>query len=246
MKYILIFENFTENPFWIFGSDDSRDWDVIVSVNEIPRDISKASDMCKYWNSELSNILPNKPVNSNLGIFKDGKLIRVFKGTPDEVQNVIWYTYDKHKQFYPIPISGPTERDLDEKILRTMRVILSFYSRTELRSEIKSALCNGLGERLRVLKKIDFTKMTEFPEKNESPEDIWKVIAFQFGQVFSLIDGFEDESYTKNGIIKNYPDLSKIIKREGVELEELVVLNRYLSRFIKEIESRELRSEESI
>lgn len=246
MKYILVFENFTENPFWIFGSEDSKDWDVIVSVNEIPRDISKASDICKYWNSELSNILPNKPVNSNLGIFKDGRLIRVFKGTPDEVQNVIWYTYDNHKQFYPIPISGSTERDLDEKILRTMRVILSFYSRTELRSEIKLALRNGLDERLKVLKKIDFTKMTEFPGKNESPEDIWKVIAFQFGQVFSLIDGFENESYTKNGIIKNYPDLSKIIKREGVGLEELIALNRYLSRFIKEIESRELRSEESI
>ena len=53
-------------------------------------------------------------------------------------------------------------------------------------------------------------------------------------------------SMSKNEIIKNYPDLSKIIKREGVGLEELVVLNRYLSRFIKEIGSRELKDEESI
>ena len=54
--------------------------------------------------------------------------------------------------------------------------------------------------------------MISFPGKKEKIEDIYKVIAFQFGQVFSLIDGFESDSYTKNGIIKNYPDLKKNIK----------------------------------
>jgi len=237
MKYILMFENFRENPFWIFGSEDSRDWDVIVSVDDIPSDISKSSDMCKYWNTELSKILLDKPINSNLGIFRNGDLLKVFKGTPDEVQNSIWYTYDKHKQFYPIPIDGPTDRDLSEKIIRVARFVLSFYSRTHLRSQIKSALRGNLGQRLEALKKIDFTKMTDFPGKNENPEDIWKVIAFQFGQVFSLIDGHESESYTKSGVIKNYPDLSNIIGRGGVGQKELETLNRYLDRFIKKVES---------
>jgi HEPN domain-containing protein len=74
--------------------------------------------------------------------------------------------------------------------------------------------------------------MLEFPGKKESIKDIYKSIAFQFGQTFSLIDGFESESYTKNSIIKNYPDLSNLIKRGNVTDDDLNTLNRYLKRFI--------------
>ena len=130
----------SKTPFYIFGSENSTDYDVIVSVDEIPENIDAAHNICKYWNDKLSEILPDKPLNCNLGVFKDGKLIDVFKGTVDELINVIYYTYDNHKQFFPNPINEPIERDLDEKILRVARFIISFYSRTELRTQIKSAL----------------------------------------------------------------------------------------------------------
>ena len=171
-------------------------------------------------------------------MFKDGNLIDVFKGTVDELVNVLYYTYNNHKQFYPNPILKPVVRDVDEKILRVARFLITFYSRTHLRTQIKSALRGNLKDKLEVLKLIDYTQMNEFPGKKEKYEDIWKVTAFQFGQVFSLIDGYESESYTKNGIIKNYPDLKNILNRITLSLDDLETLNKYLKRFIDLIQSR--------
>lgn len=238
MKYIKEYKNFDDFEFYLFGSEDSTDYDVLVSVDDIPQDISKAHNICKYYNNILSDILTDKELNCNLGIFQNGELIKVFKGTVDELNNVIFYTYNKHNQFFPNPISKPIERDIDEKILRVARFIITFYSRTDLRAEIKSALRGDLLEKLEVLKKIDFTKMTDFPGKKEKKEDIYKVLAFQFGQVFSLIDGYEPDSYTKSGISKNYSDLSNLLKRGDITNSDLLTLNKYLNRFINLIEKK--------
>lgn len=238
MKYIKEYKSFEDFKFYLFGSEDSTDYDVLVQVDNIPQDIDKAHNICKYYNDMLSKVLTDKVLNCNLGVFKDGHLVNVFKGTVDELNNVIFYTYDNHKQFYPNPISTLVERDIDEKILRVARFIITFYSRTELRPEIKSALRGDLKQKLDVLKKIDFSTMVSFPGKKEKIEDIYKVLSFQFGQVFSLIDGHESDSYTKNGIIKNYKDLSNLLKRGTVSTKDLEVLNLYLKRFIKIVEER--------
>jgi hypothetical protein len=239
MKYIKEYREFSDDfEFHLFGSEDSSDYDVLVSVDEIPQDIDKAHNICKYYNNVLSDLLPDKELNSNLGVFKDGQLVKVFKGTIDELNNVLYYTYDNHKQYFPNPISAPVDRDINEKILRVARFIITFYSRTELRPEIKFALRGNLLNKLEVLKKIDFVKMTQFVGKKERVEDIYKVLAFQFGQVFSLIDGYESDSYTKNGIIKNYGDLSNLLKRKTISTGDLEVLNIYLNRFIELVEGR--------
>lgn len=238
LKSFQIFEGSSESPFYIFGSENSQDYDVIVSVDSIPQNIDEAHNICKYWNDKLSKILTDKPLNCNLGIFKNGILVDCFKGTVDELINCIYYTYDNHKQYYPNPITKPIVRDMDEKILRVARFLITFYSRTNLRPKIKAALRGDLKLKLDVLKQIDFTKMTEFPGKKEKVEDIYKVIAFQFGQVFSLIDNHEPDSYTKNGIIKNYPDLKNIINRGSISNSDLEILNSYLARFIDIIESK--------
>lgn len=239
LKYQQFMENISsENPFYIFGSENSQDYDVIVSVDDIPQNIDEAHNICKYWNDKLSKILPDKPLNCNLGIFKDGTIVKTFKGTSDELINVLYYTYDNHKQFYPNPISHPIERDVDLKIIRVARFLITFYSRTHLRVEIKAALKGDLKLKLNVLKKIDYTKMTEFTGKKERDDDVWKVIAFQFGQVFSLVDGHESDSYTKNDIIKNYPDLSNLLNRKVPNQNDLETLNSYLKRFIDLIESK--------
>ena len=66
--------------------------------------------------------------------------------------------------------------------------------------------------------------------------DIKKVIAFQLGQVFSLIDNCEIESYTKNGIIKNYNDLKPFLLREKTSANDMKILNNYLEKFISFVE----------
>ena len=227
-----------ENKFYVFGSKDSIDYDVLVQVDHIPQDIDKAHNICKDFNTKLSTILIGKELNTNLAIFDNGKIVQVFKGTIDELNNVIFYTYHLHNQYHPNPITSPVRRDVDQKILRVARFILSFYSRTFLRQEIKNALRNDLTFKLEVLKKIDFITMQDFTGKKERLEDIYKVIAFQFGQVFSLIDGYEKDSYQKDGIILNYADLKKFLKREKLTNSDMEILNSYLARFISLIEAR--------
>ena len=238
MQYIDDFSSFeSDRKFYIFGSETSQDYDVMIDVPSIPP-IEVAHNMCKAWNQKLTETLKGKEINSNLGVFKNGTLVQTFKGTVDELINCLYYTYDNHKQYFDNPISSPVIRDVDLKIIRVARFIITFYSRTELRSQIKAALRGDLKLKLSVLKKIDFTTMTEFIGKNEKTEDIYKVLAFQFGQVFSLIDGYEPDSYSKTGIMKNYPDLSNLLSRRSPTSSDLETLNRYLHRFIDLIESK--------
>jgi len=124
------------------------------------------------------------------------------------------------------------------KILRAYRNILSFFSRSHLRAVIKPALRGDLRDKIPVMKMIDFEVMKDFPGKKESIKDIYKVMAFQFGQLFSLVDGFEKDSYTKNGLIQNYPDLAPMLRREELSEKDYKTLNIYLDRLIKLSELR--------
>lgn len=210
----------------------------MVFVDDIPNIIDDSHTLCKMYNEQLSHILTDKPLNCNLAIVTDGFITDVFKGTTDEVNNALFYTYDLHKQYHALVIKEPVTREYDMKIIRASRSILSFFSRSELRSIIKPALRGDLRAKIPVLKSIDFEVMKDFPGKKEATKDIYKVLAFQFGQLFSLVDGFEKDSYTKSGIIKNYKDLAPMLMREELCDKDYIVLNTYLTRLIKLAEAR--------
>jgi hypothetical protein len=224
--------------FQIFGSENSLDYDVMVFVDEIPEIIDQSHTLCKMYDAELSKILTDKPLNCNLAIVEDGFIVKVFKGTPDEVNNALFYTYDFHTQYHPLVVKESIVREYDMKILRAYRNILSFFSRSHLRTVIKPALRGDLRDKIPVMKMIDFEVMKDFPGKKESIKDIYKVMAFQFGQLFSLVDGFEKDSYTKSGLIQNYPDLAPMLRREELSEKDYKTLNIYLDRLIKLSELR--------
>lgn len=154
--------------FQIFGSENSLDYDVMVFVDEIPEIIDQSHTLCKMYDAELSKILTDKPLNCNLAIVEDGFIVRVFKGTPDEVNNALFYTYDFHTQYHPLVVKEPIVREYDMKILRAYRNILSFFSRSHLRTVIKPALRGDLRDKIPVMKMIDFEVMKDFPGKKES------------------------------------------------------------------------------
>lgn len=232
------FSEFSLPRFQIFGSENSKDYDIIVFVDSISQNIDLCSSICKDYDDKISKILTDKPINVNLGVIEDGYVSDVFKGTYDEVNNALYYTYELHDQIHDNLILGPIERDLNLKIIRSTRGILSFFSRTDLRSEIKLSLKGDIRSRLDILKKIDFQKMLDFPGKRESKSDIYKVLAFLYGQLFSLIDGYEKDSYTKNGIMRSYPELSNLINRNDITQQDLKILNLFNNRLIRLIESR--------
>lgn len=223
--------------FQIFGSENSLDYDVMVFIDSIPAIVDDGHTLCKFYNKELSKILTDKEMNTNLAVVKDGHVVDVFKGTISEVNNSLFYTYDIHTQIHPKLIISTIERDIDEKLLRVFRNIVSYFSRSELRTVVKHALRGTLYEKIEVLKMIDFQILKDIGKK-DSMANIYKIISFQYGQIFSLIDGFESDSYTKNGIIKNYPSLKRMLDRETMLDIDYLTLNIFRDRLIKITEEK--------
>ncbi len=223
-----------DNYFQIFGSKSSKDIDVMVIVDDFDDNPYYELEKCKQFNSKLSIILnTTNEINSNLAVVKDGIIIKVLKGTSDECNNSMFLTYDHHKQYFPNIITKLVKRDLELKMIRTARVLLSLISRTNYRPIIKEALQHGFIERVEALYKCDISNFNydTIINKNVTYEDFIKVYAFQIGQTLALIDNIE--LYTKEDIIDYYPELKPYILRDissdlkNLEKAKIKLLNKF-------------------
>ena len=226
-----------EQPFYIFGSKSSVDYDVLLIVDEL-KTIDENHKLIKEWNEKLEKQfveagLEHKKVNCNLGVHGIGRISAVFKGTYDEVNNSVFHTYTLHKQFWTLNIRGPYDRVNSDyykhmKLKRCYRFLLSFYSRVpELREDIKEALRSDFKKRYDVLSEINFHRFKQFPKKKDKIEDIYKVIAFQLAQTIGLFRGIE--IYSKEDAIKHFPNLKKFILRQPFTDVDLSFLNIHLT-----------------
>lgn len=209
--------------YFIHGSEDSIDTDIYVIVDDIP-DFKTSVEICKSYKS---------PFNANLLKIDNGQVSWCFKGTEDECNNSLLSTYHLHKQTFPCPINKKAERDYALKTIRTIRGLLSYLSRTEYREEVKNALkSSDLFLKLSVLENIPFSKITDF-SKNDIKE-VYKFFAFQLGQTMALIKE-DKELFTKNDVIKHYPEFQDYLKR--IESDGYI-LEKHLKLFIKECKER--------
>lgn len=220
--------------FQLFGSATSQDYDIMVFVDTIPT-VKEASILCEMYGNDIAVILkdanfPEKTVNANLAILKDGIITGVHKGTADEVNNSMLLTYDFHKQFFPNQIVRMVERDVDLKIIRCARIILSFISRTQYREIVKKALQGDFNAKLEALEQIDFSKITDLGTKGPIREDVFKTIGFQLGQTLGLFIG--SELYSKESICQTYCELKPFIMREA-EID-MAIINKYKDLFISQ------------
>ena len=206
-----------QNKFQIFGSPSSQDYDVLVFVDAITTIVPVAHEECKRFNELLMCIfaahgLPAKEINANMGILDNGIVQHVFKGTADEVNNALIATYDYHHQFFPQQVQRLVKRDRDLKLLRAFRIILSMLSRTKHRVDIKHALREDLNTQFEILSKINFEEDLDLGNKKENRLDVYKVIAFQIGQVLGLYSN--QEFYSKEIIATEYPSLEPFLYRQ--------------------------------
>ena len=188
--------------------------DCMIFVDEIPS-TQESHELCEMFDEEIALVTgTQKEVNSNLAVLKNGIIVDTFKGTAEECNNALYDTYDLHDQHFANQIKSKIKRDVELKILRTCRVLLSFWSRSEHRPRVKEALRGDVYKKMEVISSIDIRKIHNIG-KNVSYIDYLKVMAFQLGQTLSLIDGVE--LYTKEDIAKEYPDLEPYLMREGTD-----------------------------
>jgi hypothetical protein len=224
---------FKEPYYNLFGSKSSVDYDVMVYVKSIPA-IQECKTLCAKLEHEFASRLSLKKRNVNLAIIGDGVIQRVFKGTPDECNNSVLATYALHRQSYPLPIVKKVSRNVPLKLARSLRIMLSFLSRTEQRAIVKSALRGSASDKLSVLSEIHFHDIKNLGKNNQDLVEFYKQSAFQIGQCLGLMNGAE--LYTKEDIVRYCFDLEGYLKRNnhnGAMLDEYkqhlidLILNTY-------------------
>jgi hypothetical protein len=207
------------NTYQIFGSATSLDLDICFFVDRIVS-ISESNTLLKQI-IEATNLSDTKKINGNLGVISNGVLIDCFKGIPDELNNALIITYDLHKQAYANHVVTTVQRNIDLKLIRCARTLVSYFTRTELRVLAKKTLRDDFQAHIDFLKPI---KLTQYPDfgKHGTPIEIYKSMAFQLGQTLALFD--EIELYTKEAIAEVYPSIAPYLYREETPPEALQTL----------------------
>ena len=225
---------------YVHGSEDSLDLDVYYWVDEMPETIQECKEWCAQKEGENANLFTvrMKHIMGQTVSFVD----KVYKGTPDEVNNSLIHTYHLHPQTDDLPEGlRYTSRDCILKYIRSVRIILSHLSRSKYRDWVKNALDYGnWDKRLETLRdipigSIDFSTLN----KNMSAEDIKKVMAFQIGQSLGLMDG--NEYYTKSRIAEAYPILKQFLYRDpDSNTNELNAMVNYFVKRLREVVNEDI------
>ena len=204
------------------GSEDSLDHDVYVIFDHIPS-FKEAKAYC-------NNL---KEYNANILVLKDGIVEWCFKGTEDECNNSLFRTYELHEQKYDLPISNLVQRDVELKIVRTIRGLLSYFSRTEIRSDVKKALKSDSFElKIATLRKCFLSYDIDYKKTNH--KELFKFFAFQIGQTWALMHKGK-ELFTKSEVAVEYPELRDALYREDFINTE--TLQETLSNFLFYLET---------
>lgn len=203
-------------PIIIHGSENSLDRDAYIILPE-KLDFKLAKALCDSY----------KEVNANLLVIEKGQVIWSYKGTIDECNNSILATYSLHEQTHTIPVAESMQRDYGLKMVRTIRGLLSYNSRTHLREDVKKALVTPLlEEKIETLRKIDLTQIDDF--KKTTLIETYKFLAFQMGQTLALLED-NVELFTKNSVGKYYPSLQIYLDREVSDAKQLQI---FYTRFV--------------
>ncbi len=192
----------------IFGSKNSIDYDIMVKVDSLPKTIKECHRIVSSYNIHIGVLFHSlkykpKKINCNICEVNNGIVTNVFKGTCDEVNNCLIETYKNHKdQLHPPLVWNKVDRDVELKVLRCYRILLSFLSRTDDRISVKKALSGNLVQKINVLNTLYLCNGVELGDRNVAIKDFYKILAFQIGQTIALMKGIE--LYTKFDIDDYY------------------------------------------
>ena len=211
--------------FFQHGSQDSLDVDVYVVLSKPILNLQECKEFCAI----------NPEYNVNLICIEDGVVVWCYKGTIDECNNSILATFNLHSfnKGLVCPITKRLERNINLKIDRTIRGLLTYVSRTHLRKEVKEALrSSDINLKLSVLQKIKFEEIEDYGKKGKI-EDVYKFFAFQIIQTTSLIAG--KEIFTKKDAYYMSENSGKYLYRQVSDPKDTWHLQQLLNVLITSI-----------
>lgn len=188
-----------------YGSIDSTNTDVVLFLNILPETQEERKNLTNDIKREMG-------VDWNMIIAKieDGVIVDCTypKSSTDSLNNAVFNTYKYHDQNYSLLIDKCVERNIPLAIYKTVRIFMSYLTRTEYRKDIRPYMHYSIdfNDKLNRLKNIDFTKIETFNQKNVNDIDVWKTLCFYIVQNTALLDGIE--IYDKKSAIE-FENLSK-------------------------------------
>jgi len=220
----------------IFGSADSSDYDIMVVIPN-PLKISECHKLAHALDAQLATELSDKKVNTNLCCVDNGSITWTFKGPKDESQNSLLTTYSRHTQKYPCIVDKMVERNYPKKVSVALRGCLSTLTRTEGNREItkKALRTDTIISRLDCFDTIDIRNLVLMDNCKTNHTEIYKTMAFQFGQLQALLEGVE--LFDKQDVADRYPDLSVFLLRMPYTEEDLESLNTFKNNWCSCIRS---------
>ena len=178
--------------FTVFGSENSRDVDILVYIEKPIDKPHLAGNLAHDYESKLQHLFPNRELDCNLGIIRDNVLVWVYKGNVDETNNAVLATHHLHKQNMLCPITKRVQRDVKLKVVKFTRVVCAVFSKSSRRADVKVALKGNVRTRYNFLITLDISVLAELNI------DKLKTLAFQIAQMSCLINNVE--IYTKSQI----------------------------------------------
>ena len=205
----------------IYGSQLSQDLDVMYDVLT-PLTNAEAKEYLSKG-CQITFPLFGKEPDENICTISDGLVSWCYKGSKDEVNNMLYHTYDLHPQNYLRMVRKPVDRNVPLKAFRCVRIVLSMLSRTVHREEVKAALkSKDALERIDTLSGMSIHIIEKLGNKNFDIKYFRRKAAFQLGQTVALLEG--KEIYTKIDMCRYFNDYSLFL--DGIDNGSLAKLKR--------------------
>lgn len=205
------------------GSEDSLDQDMYLVIKQPILNLQDCKKLCETFSK----------YNINLIVIENGQVVWCYKGTIDECNNSILATYSLHSEnIEPCPITNSLQRDVDLKVQRTIRGLLTYCSRTKNRSSIKEALRSDcIKTKVQALSTIHLEDIKDFNKKQEL-KDVYKFFAFQLIQTIALLEN-QTEIFTKTTAANYISGLKPYLYRQVSNCSETEVLQVYWDYFLE-------------
>jgi len=227
--------NYMDLQYNIFGSENSTDIDVIAKLN---RDISEFStedlhQIANIFAGGLKERLSCSSVDVNLVNIEGGIITKSFKGVKDEINNAVYYTYHLHKQEYPCLIKKPIPRNFMKKLDYISMKVLTYFTKGKDRQIVKKGLKNK--DYINTLKYLyenfDGNYLKDIKKhKGMELKNLTKKIVFYTYQLKLLKE--EIEVYTKNDLIKYFPEIENAVNRTANKEESIEFIYSALKTLI--------------
>jgi hypothetical protein len=227
----------------VFGSPDGQDMDVLV-LAALDTVSMKQGEIDKMCNRHSTLLTSEKRVDVNLIVVEDGVVSWVAHGTLWETNNALLSTYHLHQQHYPLFVTrplSPSDQDINQKIHKTARYILSMYTRCrEHRTAVKTALLHTtpLLTRLKTIESI----ITSEYQWMDTRDDIIRIrrqtkrATHQVLQSLHLLQG--RECYTKQDLLQDNALLRPFLYREDTTNNDYTNLEATFGRLLDLIHQR--------